>query len=123
MITLHEAREEAVRLLRPFGVSDQYRIESYAEIFSELHDAQVLHATVGTVLRSHAESWPPSIGQIVEAYRLEVRRSRDETPALGEPDLTAEQRRENVRKARVLLEQVEGELDLDDALREVAREQ
>lgn len=115
---IEQAREAALRLLRPFGVTDQTRIEFYAEFFAQLKDEMILYDAITGVIATHTSGFPPTIGQVNEAYASERRRASQ--PALPEPELTDEQRKENIRKAHILVEHAAGHMDLDEALQEIA---
>ena len=116
-MTLDEARAIAVKLLRPFGVTDKHRVEGYAQVFArDLRDSDLLNEAVGTVLREHTGGFPPAPGAVVTAYREARHRRAADTPALPEPQLTEEQRAANIERMRKLQAMVAGELDMEGVL-------
>lgn len=62
----------------------------------------------------------PPLSILLDEYQRHV--DKHAPPALPEPELTPEQVKDNLRKARVLLAQVEGNISLDEALQEVVRD-
>jgi hypothetical protein len=119
-MTHAEAVQVVTRLFAAFP--DRHRPPDtkaiYVEHVEKLNDHQTALAVVAS-LESSA-SWLPTIATVEESYR-EYRRAHP-LPALPEPELTPQERSENVRKMHVLLDQIEGHVDMDEALKEVAGE-
>jgi hypothetical protein len=103
-MTRTEAHVVAEALFRPYGVKDLDRIDAYVDYLVELKDMEIALRAVRGVNMTHTGGWPPTIGQVTEAYTIEARRAREAVPQLREPEMTEEERRENLRMAQDLVE-------------------
>lgn len=113
--------EAAVTLLFA-AYPDRHRSHDTKEVYARHLQRLASYERTATVidgLVSHS-SWLPPISVIEEAYRAHIRSHPQ--PALPEPELTEAERREGLRRIRALTEMLEGHIDLDEALKEVASE-
>jgi hypothetical protein len=118
-MTRTEAQLVVETLFRPFKEKDPDRIDAYVDALVDLQDMETALIAVKGVLAAHTGGWLPTIGQVREAYLVERRRAREAQPALPEPQLTPEQRAENIRRSNILIEHAAGNLDMDAALQEL----
>ena len=119
-----EAQELAAMLFAAFPRDWQYVDNKgatnavYVQQFQQLRNPDALSAAISSLAAT--ETRLPTIAAVRDEYRR--LRDRYEPAALPEPELTEEQVRANLHRVKTLVALVEGDITLDEALKEVASE-